>query len=63
MKTFACKDLGMDCTFVATGETIEEVKNKAMAHAQKVHADVLKQMTSTPAKAAEMEQAMMKAIH
>ena len=62
MKTFACKDLGMDCSFVATGETVEEVKNKAMAHAQKVHADVLKQMTATPAGMAEMEKALMKAI-
>jgi len=45
MKTFACKDLGMDCSFVATGSTEEEVKGKAIAHAQVVHKDMLATMT------------------
>jgi len=31
---FACRDMGMDCDFVATGSTVDEVKAKAMAHAQ-----------------------------
>jgi predicted small metal-binding protein len=45
MKSFACKDLGMDCSFVATGGTVEEVTQKAMAHAQVVHQDLLSKMT------------------
>jgi len=44
MLKFACKDVGLDCDFVATGSTVEEVKEKAFAHAGVVHADVLKGM-------------------
>lgn len=45
MLKFACKDSGLDCDFVATGETVEEVKEKAFAHAGVVHAEILKSMT------------------
>lgn len=45
MLKFACKDTGVDCDFVATGETVEEVKEKAFAHAGVVHAELLKSMT------------------
>ena len=45
MFTFACKDTGVDCDFVATGETPAEVKEKAFAHAGVVHADLMKSMT------------------
>lgn len=45
MKSFACKDLGLDCSFVATGSTVEEVKDSAMAHAKVVHQDLLATMT------------------
>lgn len=45
MLKFACKDSGVDCDFVATGETVEEVKEKAFAHAGVVHAEILKSMT------------------
>lgn len=45
MLTFACKDAGVNCNFVATGETVEEVKTNAFAHAGVVHADLLKSMT------------------
>lgn len=44
MLKFACKDVGMECDFVATGATAEEVKEKAFAHAGVVHADMLKTM-------------------
>jgi predicted small metal-binding protein len=62
MKSFACKDLGVDCNFVATGSTVEEVKQKAMAHAQVAHKELLKTMAATPAQAAEMDKAMTMAI-
>ena len=44
MLKFACRDLGVDCDFVATGATADEVKEKAFAHAGVVHADMLKAM-------------------
>jgi predicted small metal-binding protein len=56
-----CKDLGMDCDYVVTGKTVEEVAQKAMVHAQRVHADVLKTM-STPAQMAEMEKLVVSKI-
>ncbi len=45
MMKFACKDVGLDCNFVATGKTTEEVKEKVMAHASVVHAEMMKNMT------------------
>ena len=45
MLTFACKDTGVDCDFVATGETVDEVKERVFAHANVVHAEELKSMT------------------
>ncbi len=45
MYRFACKDVGVDCTFVATGASVDEVKNKAFAHAGVVHADIMKAMS------------------
>jgi predicted small metal-binding protein len=45
MMKFACKDAGVDCDFVATGETVEEVKENAFAHAEVAHADILKSMS------------------
>ncbi len=45
MFKFACKDVGVDCNFVATGSTIEEVKKKAITHAGVAHADMMKGMS------------------
>jgi len=45
MMQFACKNLGLDCDFVATGETKEEVLQMAMAHGNSVHGDLMKDMT------------------
>ncbi len=47
MFKFACKDVGVDCNFVATGATREEVKKKAFDHAGVVHADLMKDMTES----------------
>lgn len=44
MLKFACKDTGVECNFVATGETVEEIKEKAFAHAGVVHADLLRSL-------------------
>ena len=35
--TFACRDFGVDCPFVARGETEEEVLQAAAKHAKEVH--------------------------
>ncbi len=45
MLKFACKDTGVDCDFVATRETVDEIKEKAFAHAGVVHAEILNSMT------------------
>jgi predicted small metal-binding protein len=45
MLKFACKDSGVDCKFVATGNTVEEVKQAAFAHAEVVHQEILNSMT------------------
>jgi predicted small metal-binding protein len=44
MLKFACKDVGVECDFVATGATAEEVKEVAFAHANEVHADILNRL-------------------
>jgi predicted small metal-binding protein len=45
MEKFACKDLGMDCNFSATGATKAEVLQKAMQHGSVAHADMMKDLT------------------
>ncbi len=46
MKTLACKDLGAECAFVASGETNEDVIKKMMDHAQASHPEKMEQMKS-----------------
>jgi predicted small metal-binding protein len=45
MKSLACSDMGMECSFSAEAETADEVKAKMLAHAQEVHAEMLAGMT------------------
>ena len=42
---FECKDMGIDCDFVATGATQEEVLDLAMTHAVEAHGDLFKDLT------------------
>jgi predicted small metal-binding protein len=37
MKVFGCKDIGVDCKFVAKGKTIDGVLKKAAEHAREHH--------------------------
>ncbi len=37
MYTLSCKDMGVECPFVAKGETQEEALKESMGHAVKVH--------------------------
>lgn len=45
MLKFSCKDAGVDCGFVATGNSVEDVKIAAFAHAEVVHKEILQSMT------------------
>jgi predicted small metal-binding protein len=36
-KVLTCRDVGVDCDFVARGSTVEEVMAKAAEHAAKDH--------------------------
>ena len=36
-KTLNCRDVGVDCDFVAKGETEEEIMEKAAQHAREKH--------------------------
>jgi len=45
MLKFECKNLGTNCSYIATGNTVEDVKKNAVNHAQTVHKDLLAKMT------------------
>jgi predicted small metal-binding protein len=36
-KSLSCKDVGMNCDFKASGETMEELMQAAAAHAKEAH--------------------------
>ena len=37
MPSFECKDLGMDCNYIAKAKTEEKLMNKIAKHAKKKH--------------------------
>ena len=47
MMKLACKDINADadCAFEATGDSVEEVAGKMMAHAKAEHAEEVKGMS------------------
>ena len=47
-KTVSCRDVGMDCDFVARGETDEDILQQCTEHARKDHG-----MTEIPAELAD----------
>ena len=47
-KTISCRDVGVDCDFVATGETEQEILQKCSEHARTAH-----NMNELPAELAE----------
>jgi len=36
-KVLSCRDVGVNCDFVARGETVEEILQKAREHARNAH--------------------------
>jgi len=47
-KTMSCRDVGMDCDFVAKGETNEDIMQQAAEHARTAH-----NMTEIPPEVAD----------
>lgn len=45
MKTLACSDMGMECGYVSTKPTAQEVKDDLLAHAQDAHSEMLASMS------------------
>ena len=60
MLKFACNDAGVECGFIATGDTVEDVKKAAFAHAGVVHKDLLQAMT--PEQLADLEKVVEQKI-
>ncbi len=56
----ACKDLGMDCDFVAKSETMEDLMAQAGKHAKEVHSYTDAQLQDP--KMAEQLQAIVKHV-
>ncbi len=54
MKDFHCRDVDLNCEFVATGEEAEDVLEETERHAEEVH-----HMAITP----ELEEKMKSLIH
>lgn len=45
MKKLGCKDMGVSCDFVATGENADDVKKMLVDHAMKEHKDMFEKMS------------------
>jgi predicted small metal-binding protein len=55
MKTITCRDVGVDCDFKASGETVEEVLQKCGEHARSEHG-----MSEIPAELAQKVRAAIR---
>jgi predicted small metal-binding protein len=45
MKTLACSDMGMECDYISTKPTAQDVKDDLLAHAQDAHSEMLASMS------------------
>lgn len=61
MKTLACKDMGVNCGYVAKAETEEEVIEMMNEHAKKSHRDKIEEMAKSMSQE-EMEKMMREKI-
>ena len=43
---YKCTDMGLNCSFVVKGETLEEVTKKALEHVRDKHADCFNNIQS-----------------
>jgi predicted small metal-binding protein len=58
---FECKELGTNCSYVAQGDTLDEVKKVAMSHTQTVHKNWLVKMS--PQQKADLDQTLTRMTH
>ena len=54
---YSCKDMGLNCSFVVKGETLEAVIKQALEHVQQNHTQDFDAIRS-PAEIERMEQAL-----
>jgi predicted small metal-binding protein len=54
---YACKDMGLNCTFTVKGATVEEVTRIALEHVREKHSENFNSIHS-PAEIQQMEQAL-----
>jgi predicted small metal-binding protein len=59
---YTCKDMGLNCSFKVTGETIEEVTQKALEHVREMHANEFNSMSS-PLEIEQMEHSLTRSTH
>jgi predicted small metal-binding protein len=58
---YACRDMGLDCTFLLKGETVEEVTRQALEHVLEKHADDFN-ATGSPEQITQMELALTRSM-
>jgi predicted small metal-binding protein len=61
MLKFECKNLGTNCSYIATGNAVEDVKKSAEKHTQTVHKNLLAKMT--PKQLDEMYKTVVRMTH
>jgi predicted small metal-binding protein len=54
---YSCKDMGLKCSFMVRGETLEEVTRQALEHVREKHASDFNAI-QTPAEIQRMEQSL-----
>ncbi len=58
---YACRDMGLNCTFVAKGNTVEEVTQIALEHVREKHAEDFNVIQSS-AQIEEMKKALARSV-
>ncbi len=58
---YACREMGLNCTFVVKGETEEEVTRKALDHIREKHVNDFN-IIQTPEQVKQMEKAIARSM-
>jgi predicted small metal-binding protein len=45
---YSCKDMGLNCSFIVKGETLEEVTKKALEHVKENHTNDFNSLFTAP---------------
>jgi predicted small metal-binding protein len=61
MMKFECKELGTNCSYVAKGSTLDEVKKDAINHVQSVHMDWFAK--KSPQQMADIDKTLTRMTH